>query len=198
MSIKVTDLPLLNGSLFGASNCLRLCGDGNITSCADIQNQNNPIEIYDNRVYEVCGYTRNALFRGCTGTTIGLMFIENKGDDPVWVHLTDWKPAKDDISLRIKKIETTPFENFREVYMDWREMLFNPETDNKVLDAIFYQLHGFACDRKNKSSDKITCSSLIYEAIQRWRLMVENGDVKITKEDELESMFKLSVLAWYE
>lgn len=195
MPIKVTDLPILNGSLFGASNCIRLCGDGNISSCADIQNQENPIEIYDNRVFEVCGYTRNALFRGCTGTTIGLMFIENQGDEPTWVHLTDWLPAKDEVSLKVEEIKKTTFDEFRDVYMEWRETLFNPKTENKILDAIFYKLHEFAIS-PIASSDKITCSSLLYEAIDRWRLMIKHNDVKITEKDKLESMFKLSVQVW--
>lgn len=200
MPIKVTDLPLLNGSLFGASNCVRLCGDGCISSCADIQNQKNPIEIYDSRVYEVCGYTRDALFRGCTGTTIGLMFIENHGDDPMWVHLMDWLPVEDEVSLKVEEIENTTFEDFKSVYMDWRETFFNPKTNNKILDAIFYKLNEFANDSKKTSdseiSDKISCSSLLHEAIGRWKLMIEHGYVKITEKDKLESMFKLSVGIW--
>lgn len=196
MPIKVSDLPVLNGSLFGASNCVRLCGNGRISSCADIQNQENPIEIYDNLVFEVCGYTRDALFRGCTGTTIGLMFIENQGDDPIWIHLIDWVAAKDELSLKVKEIENTTLEDFKSVYMDWRETLFNPETDNKILDAIFYKLHAFASDKEKESSNKITCSSLLYEAVRRWQLMIEHGDVKITEKDKLESMFKLSVQIW--
>lgn len=195
MSIKVTDLPLLNGSLFGASNCIRLCGNGYISSCADIQNQENPIEIYDSRVYEICGYTRDALFRGCTGTTIGLMFIENHGDDPMWVHLMDWLPVEDEVSLKVKEIEATTLDDFRNVYMEWRETLFNPKTDNKILDAIFYKLHEFATSHET-SSDKITCSSLLYEAIDRWKLMVKYGYVEITEKDKLESIFKISLEVW--
>lgn len=184
MTIKVTDLPVLSGVRFKSSDCVRLKPGNRILYCGDIQNIDNPIEIFDNKVHEILGYTKNAPFKGSTKTNIALMFIEEEGDEPRWVHLKNWEETEEsDIDKLVKEINSTEYADYPKVFVKWRRLLFNPETPNEVLDAVFLKLRSFLHEENGRGQYMISIESVINEAYKRWHMMIEYGMAEVDHDD---------------